>query len=590
MGKLEASKPKKFFAINNVTWGHKWGYKDSKFVLNKDRSVRMLGDRYEISGVDMPDFIPYVEEMLGYPIDPDDKLLEVEDKPVRKAKLNKNFVAKVKATFPTDRYTFSDDERLVHSHGQTTCDEVHNVLYNRIDKTVDMVFYIESEEEVVHLIKIAMECDVCLIPFGGGTSVSNALQLPGSEKRMLVAVDTRRMNAIEWINEDDRRVCAQAGITGSQLESFLNEKGYTVGHEPDSFELSTLGGWISTNASGMKKNRYGNIEDIVENVTMITPRGTINQVEALTRASIGMKPQNILFGSEGNFGIITKSTLKMHKLPEVQKYYSAVFPDWKTGVDFMYELSQLDSLPASARLVDNIQFRFGQALKARPEGIDKLTGKFKKFYLLQLKGFDPYHMVAATFKMEGTQSEVNYQEKNISRLAKKHAGVIAGADNGKRGYMLTFAIAYVRDFLSQHYVIGETMETSLPWSKIHQVCEAAKKRFFELHAQHGIPGKPYLSYRMPQIYHTGVCIYFMLGMSVKGVEKPAELFSGIEHSIREAIIENGGSISHHHGVGKLRKDFMSATLSPASIEMLKEVKKSLDKHNIFGIRNNAIAD
>jgi len=168
--------------------------------------------------------------------------------------------------------------------------------------------------------------------------------------------------------------------------------------------------------------------------------------------------------------------------------------------------------------------------------------------------------------------------------------LVGGAENGKRGYMLTFAIAYVRDFLTDYNVIGETMETSVPWSKIHQVCEAATKRLFDLHEQHGIPGRPYMSYRIPQIYHTGVCIYFMLGMSVKGVDNAADLFSSMEHSIRDAIMENGGSISHHHGVGKLRKDFMSNTLSPASIDLLKQVKQSHDPKNIFGIRNNVFTD
>ena len=590
MDKLYKSKSKKFFANNHETWGHKWGYKDSRFILNDDRTVRMLGNRYELCGIDMPDFIPYVEEMLEVKIDPEDMLQQNKDMPVNPPNLNNQFVEKIKKTFPDDRYTFADDDRLIHSHGQTTSDEVYKILYSRIDTNVDMVFYLESEKDASQLIQMAEKYDVCLIPFGGGTSVSNALQIPKNENRMIVAIDTRRMDTIEWINEKGRRVCVQAGITGTRLEELLEEKGFTVGHEPDSIELSTLGGWIATNASGMKKNRYGNIEDIVENITMITPKGDINQVKPLTRASIGMKPQNLLFGSEGNFGIITKAILKIHKIPEIQKFNSAVFPDWKTGVDFMYELSHTNFIPASARLVDNVQFRFGQTLKVRPQGFDKLIEDIKKFMVLNVKGFDPYQMVAATFKMEGSREEVDYQEKNIARLTKKHGGLVGGAENGKRGYMLTFAIAYVRDFLTDYNVIGETMETSVPWSKIHQVCEAATKRLFDLHEQHEIPGRPYMSYRIPQIYHTGVCIYFMLGMSVKGVNNAADLFSSMEHSIRDAIMENGGSISHHHGVGKLRKDFMSNTLSPASIDLLKQIKQSHDPNNIFGIRNNVFTD
>ena len=431
---------------------------------------------------------------------------------------------------------------------------------------------------------------MCLIPYGGGTSVSNALQVPEIEDRMVVAVDTRRMDAILSIDEENRRVVVEAGITGSVLEELLEAKGLTVGHEPDSIELSTLGGWISTNASGMKKNRYGNIEDIVENVTMITPTGIVEQIEPITRASIGVSPRNILIGSEGNFGIITKATLKVYALPEASDFNSALFHDWETGVAFMYELSKTGAVPASARLMDNAQFRFGQALNAKATGMKVWIKKLEKFVVLNVKKFDPYKMVVTSFKLEGSHDEVAFQQKTIKRLTKKYNGMIGGSENGKKGYNLTFAIAYIRDFMTRYHIVGETMETSVPWSKINDVCDAARDRLTELHKKHNIPGKPYLSYRVPQIYHTGVCIYFMFAINVKGVSNPIEVFTSMEHAMRDAIMENGGSISHHHGVGKLRKDFMKGTISPASIDWLKKIKSSHDPKNIFGVRNNIFAD
>ena len=154
---------------------------------------------------------------------------------------------------------------------------------------------------------------------------------------------------------------------------------FTVGHEPDSYEFSTVGGWISTNAAGMKKHRYGNIEDIVQNLTMVTPSGIINQIKPLTRSSIGIKTQNILFGSEGNLGIITRATLKMHRLPAKSSYESIVLSDWQTGVQFMQDLSRSNMVPASSRLADNLQIRLGQALKEEKSGLPKLLDKFKQF-------------------------------------------------------------------------------------------------------------------------------------------------------------------------------------------------------------------
>ena len=580
----------KFFANRHNTWGHKWGYKDSRFVLNKDRTVSMEGDRYELSGTRMPDFIPYIEEVIGIEINPRNTLEEVENKPVSSLNINQVFVDNIKSEFEDDRYSFEDEDRLIHSHGQTTSEEVYKILYNQIKRCVDMVFYVENDEEVQRLIELAVAFDVCLVPFGGGTSVTSALKIPSSEQRMIVSVDLRRMNQVEWINEEDRQVCVQAGITGSDLEDLLAEKGYCMGHEPDSVELSTLGGWIATNASGMKKNRYGNIEDIVENVTMITAKGTVEQVKPLSRASIGFKPQNILFGSEGNLGIITKAVLKIHKTPEIKKYNSIIFKDWETGVQFLYNLSKTNFIPSSVRLVDNMQFRFGQALKPKAQGFKKFMGQVEKFFALKVKGLDAEKMCATTFLMEGSQNEIAYQEKNILKLAKQHGGLVGGPGNGKRGYLLTFAIAYVRDFLTDFHIIGETMETTVPWSKIKPVCEAASNTLFELHNKHNLPGKPYISYRIPQIYHTGVCIYFMLGMSVENVPNAEDLFGEIEHAIRRAIMDQGGSISHHHGVGKIRKDFLKDTLSDSSVELIKDLKKAHDPSNIFGIRNGVFAD
>ncbi|MBT7900747.1 MAG: oxidase, partial [Candidatus Marinimicrobia bacterium] len=252
--------------------------------------------------------------------------------------------------------------------------------------------------------------------------------------------------------------------------------------------------------------------------------------------------------------------------------------------------SQTNYIPASARLVDNIQFRFGQALKPKSSGFSKILDDIKKFFVLNIKGFDPHKMCAATFVMEGNAKEVAYQEKNLNALAVKHSGLAGGSENGKRGYMLTYAIAYVRDFLTDFHIIGETMETSVPWSNIQKVCDEATKTLYDLHEKHSIPGIPYMSYRIPQIYHTGVAIYFMFGLYIKGIDNAEILFGEIEHKIRQSIMDNGGSISHHHGVGKLRKDFMKDTLSDSSIDMIKNVKDSIDPNNIFGIKNNVFAD
>ena len=581
---------KKFFGINDINWGHKWGFKDSGFVINNDKSVTFAGNRYPICGKRLTRFVPFVEEMLGVEFKIEPKVKEQTTKHIEPTKINEGFLKELSSTFNEDRYTMEDNERILHSHGQHSTDEVYKVLYGKLEHFTDLVFYVESEQETIQLVEMAKKHDVCLIPYGGGTNVTNALRPPKEETRMVVTVDTRRMNRVESIDEENLMVTVQSGITGKDLEEALHKKGYTVGHEPDSYEFSTVGGWISTNAAGMKKHRYGNIEDIVQNVTMITPSGIINQIKPLTRSSIGIKPQNVLFGSEGNLGIITKATLKMHLLPESSSYESIVLSDWETGVLFMQNLFRSNMVPASSRLADNLQIRLGQALKEDKTGLAGLLDRFKQFVLFQIKGFDPEKITVAVFKIEGSSSEVKNQKENLKRLANKHGGVLAGESTGKSGYLATMVIAYIRELIFTQNILGETMETAVPWSKINQVKEEASKLVVELHKKHKLPGKPFFTSRISKIYHTGVCMYNTIAMCFDGVENPEDVFTKIEHTMRENFIKNGGSISHHHGVGKLRKDFVSETISQGSVEMIQGIKQKQDPNNIFGVNNNIVND
>ena len=130
----------------------------------------------------------------------------------------------------------------------------------------------------------------------------------------------------------------------------------------------------------------------------------------------------------------------------------------------------------------------------------------------------------------------------------------------------------------------------MPWNKVFDVIDAVDKRAKELHSHHQLPGKPYVSPRVTQLYHTGVCIYFTHGFSIKGIEGADEIFSEIERDLRQTILNAGGSLSHHHGIGKLRKEFMPQTISPTSIELLHDLKTANDPQNIFGVANNVFAD
>lgn len=164
------------------------------------------------------------------------------------------------------------------------------------------------------------------------------------EKRSIISVDVTRMNKIKWVDKNNMMACIEAGIVGKDMEKELSKFGVVCGHEPDSIEFSTLGGWVSTRASGMKKNKYGNIDDIVIGIKIATPIGTVQKVQQAPRISSGPDIHEFILGHEGNFGIITECVLKVRPIPESHVYESILFYDFDLGIKFMYESNSLPNI------------------------------------------------------------------------------------------------------------------------------------------------------------------------------------------------------------------------------------------------------
>lgn len=174
---------------------------------------------------------------------------------------------------------------------------------------------------------------------------------------MIVSLDMSRMNRIKWVDKINMMACIEAGIMGQDLERELKNYGVVIGHEPDSVEFSTLGGWISTRASGMKKNVYGNIEDIIQNVKLVTSKGTLTKNAEWPRVSNGPDLNHIVMGHEGNFGVVTEAVVRVRPIPEVKEYTSIIFYTFDIGVKFMEDVAHSRCWPASIRVVDNVQFK-----------------------------------------------------------------------------------------------------------------------------------------------------------------------------------------------------------------------------------------
>jgi alkyldihydroxyacetonephosphate synthase len=564
----------------DVVRGDGWGFSDTTFAVTPEGHITVTGDRYPgLSGEVLPNLLPWFRQVIGI----DFPLGGVEGgypPAVPEARPAGAFLAALSGVLRDDQHTTEAAVRLRHGHGHTVA-EIEAVRSEGFARVPDLVLFPEDDAQVEAVVAAAAAHGAVLVPYGGGTNVTEALRCLPGEERPIVSVDMGRMNRIEWVDPANRMARIQAGAAGRHIQAQLAEYGFTMGHEPDSVEFSTLGGWIATHASGMKKNRYGNIEDLLLDVTVISSAGRLERAQVVPRESIGLDPKLWILGSEGSLGIITSAVVKLFPLPQERRYGSLLFRTFEEGFAFMYDLAQDDRPPASVRLVDNLQFQFGQALKPASAGLRKLKSRAEKWLVTGPLGFDPGRMVAVTLVFEGTRDEVTRQEAAVYRLAKRHRGFRGGSENGRRGYMLTFGIAYIRDFVLRHEIVGESFETSVPWSQAQALIERVKARIVSAHRARGLPGNPFVSCRVTQVYETGCCVYFYMAFYARGVPDAVAVYHEIETEAREEVLAAGGSISHHHGVGKIRLPFVADIMSPAMREWRERLKDALDPDGVF---------
>lgn len=482
-------------------------------------------------------------------------------------------------------YSLNGNDRHFRCHGHTLQEAYKLYKGLSFERIPDIVIWPNNHKEVVQIVQMACLHNVVLIPYGGGTNVTRALECPSDEQRMIVSLDTSQMNRILWIDKENLLAHIEVGIIGQDLERELSKHGLCLGHEPDSYEFSSLGGWIATRASGMKRNIYGNIEDMVLHITMVTPKGVIKKNCEVPRMSTGPDIHQFILGSEGIFGIITEATLKVRPIPECIKYSSVVFPSFEPGVAFLKEVAQKKLKPASLRLIDNEQFQFGQALNTVKSPLNNMLKAFKILMLKYVKGYDLKKIAVTTILLEGNTKDVQALNSQLIQVARKYGGIAAGEENGKIGYFLTFVIAYLRDEGLRFGILGESFETSVSWDRAVDTINNVKDRVKRDAEFYKIAHPPLVSCRVTQCYETGVCVYFYIIFNQEGLENPVEIHSLLEDGARDEILQIGGSLSHHHGVGKIRKKWLAKTMTEPGIGVLKAIKAYIDPENIFGCEN-----
>lgn len=341
-------------------------------------------------------------------------------------------------------FSLDFEDRFLRCRGQATRD-FYILRFGKFKRIPDIVVWPKSHDEVEIVVKLANKYLSVIIPYGGGTNITLSLNYTKHESgRFFVSLDTSQMNRILWVDRSSMLACIESGIAGKDMEDALALKGLTMGHEPDSLEFSTLGGWVATRSSGMKQQTYGNIEDIVRKVTLVTSQGVLEKNFQAPRVSIGPDFDHIAMGSEGTLGVITNVVVKVHPAPPVRRCGSIMFPDFESGTNFMYEVGKFRTKPSSLRLVDNIHFQLGQALQQNKSIFGEMVDQFKKAGASIFLRFDMEKVSLATYLIEGEKEDVDAIESKVKDAAWQFWGVTAGPKYGERAYLMTFTICYIR--------------------------------------------------------------------------------------------------------------------------------------------------
>ena len=467
--------------------------------------------------------------------------------------------------------------RLEHAMGKSYRDVVRS-RKGEVSCPPDAVLYPSGEEEIGKILEWASEHEVAVVPFGGGTSVVGGVEALGAEHhRAVISLDLCRLSRILHVDERSRTVRAQAGIRGPSLEEGLSGRGFTLGHFPQSFEYSTLGGWVATRSAGQQSTLYGKIEHMVQSLRMIHPGGTLETLSVPARAA-GPDWNQIVTGSEGILGVITEVTLKLWPAPVRRRIGAFFFRDFREGAEASRKFLQNGLVPATLRVSDPEETQFGMILRPRSEDWKKQAFEHTGVWALEKMGYRQGKRCLMILGFEGDPESTDSDWKHARRICSDHGGFYLGRKPGMMWYRDRFEHPYLRDTLMDKGVLIDTVETSTTWENLVPLYEALQKILVESIRQTGVQG--IVMAHLSHCYPSGSSLYFIfLAKQVQGEEM--EQWWAIKKAASECILAHHGTISHHHGIGIDHARWAEKEHGPSAMKGLKGLKNSLDPKGIM---------
>jgi alkyldihydroxyacetonephosphate synthase len=460
----------------------------------------------------------------------------------------------IKAVCTTDHY-----ERLVHSYGHSLADSIR--IFNRdFSNAPDIVAFPRTEQDIADLMDWCETAGVAAIPFGGGSSVVGGVEPPGpgdGSYRATVTLDLARLDRVLEVDPISEAARIQAGIYGPALEEQLKPSGLTLRHFPQSFEFSTLGGWIATRSGGHFATLYTHIDDLVESLRVVTPAGVV-ETRRLPGSGAGPSPDRMFIGSEGIFGIITEAWMRLRKRPLFRAATTVKFTDFYKAVDAVRVISQAGLFPANCRLLDAEESARAGASDGRHS-------------LLVLTFESADHPLDAWI---GRALEIASDlggEYDRDALEKKDSHLAGAAGAWRKAFIRG---CYLRENLTPRGIISDTFETAITWERFKDFHEDVKSDMHRVIKE--VTGhQGWLTCRFTHVYPDGPAPYFTFaGLGRK--EGMLDQFYTLKHAASETVVSRGGTVTHHHAVGRMHRPQYDRQRPELFASALGAIKRELD--------------
>ena len=513
---------------------------------------------------DKPGFAPFVKDKIGLDLsEPAAEVPKFEDLDVPASTLPEDVGRALRDILGDHHVNTTDYDRVVHTYGKGLRDLVM-IRAGTLPRVPDVVVYPANEAEVQAVVDLAVAADAVLIPFGGGSNISGSLTPQAQEDRPIISVDLGRLNRVLEVDEQAGLARVQAGVLGPDLEEQLGRTGWTMGHQPDSFRHSTLGGWIATRSSGMQSDKYGDIADITRGLRMVQP-GKVVVVRPLPSTSTGPSVREMILGSEGRLGVITEAWVHVHRLPENRDVIAYLFPNFSAGLAAMEEIANSGAEPTITRVSDAPETAFSLQTRKASTSLSSKIGE-GLFEVLRRRGWDLDKVCISYIGYEGTAAHMRYTKGIVGKIVGKHGAIKLGKGPGAMYDAKKFDTPYLRDFLLDRGALGDVSDTAAPWSKLGDLYVNTMRNAYAAYEELGVKG--YVMCHLSHSYHSGACLYFTFAFRPKEGLDPLIQYDLVKSAIQQSFVDHHGTLSHHHGVGIDHQPWLEQDIGEAGTDML----------------------